>query len=43
MTYAWHPLYTFKLERAGQTKGEGAMDFGPPFYAVSPAGAAVVK
>jgi predicted lipoprotein with Yx(FWY)xxD motif len=43
VTYAGHPLYTFKLERAGQTTGEGAMDFGPPFYAVSPAGAAVVK
>ena len=36
VTYAWHPLYTFKLERAGQTKGEGAMDFGPPFYASRP-------
>ena len=43
VTYAGHPLYTFKLERAGQTKGEGATDAGPPFYAVSPAGAAVVK
>ena len=43
VTYRGHPLYTFKLERTGQTKGEGAMDFGPPFYAVSPAGAAVVK
>jgi predicted lipoprotein with Yx(FWY)xxD motif len=43
VTYRGHPLYTFKLERAGQTKGEGATDFGPPFYAVSPAGAAVVK
>jgi hypothetical protein len=43
VTYAGHPLYTFKLERAGQTTGEGAKDFGPPFYAVSPSGAAVVK
>jgi predicted lipoprotein with Yx(FWY)xxD motif len=43
VTYAGHPLYTFKLERAGQTSGEGLTDFGPPFYAVSPAGAAVVK
>jgi len=42
-TYGGHPLYTFKLERAGQTSGEGLTDFGPPFYAVSPAGAAVVK
>ena len=42
-TYGGHPLYTFKLERAGQTRGEGLSDFGPPFYAVSPAGAAVVK
>jgi predicted lipoprotein with Yx(FWY)xxD motif len=43
VTYRGHPLYTFKLERAGQTKGEGDTDAGPPFYAVSPAGAAVVK
>ena len=43
VTYRGHPLYTFKLERAGQTTGEGATDFGPPFYAVSPSGAAVVK
>ena len=43
VTYGGHPLYTFKLERAGQTSGEGLTDFGPPFYAVSPAGAAVVK
>jgi len=43
VTYGGHPLYTFKLERAGQTRGEGLTDFGPPFYAVSPAGAAVVK
>jgi predicted lipoprotein with Yx(FWY)xxD motif len=43
VTYRGHPLYTFKLEHAGQTKGEGLTDFGPPFYAVSPAGAAVVK
>jgi hypothetical protein len=43
VTYRGHPLYTFKLEHAGQTTGEGATDFGPPFYAVSPSGAAVVK
>jgi hypothetical protein len=43
VTYRGHPLYTFKLEHAGQAKGEGLTDFGPPFYAVSPAGAAVVK
>lgn len=43
VTYGGHPLYTFKLDRAGQTKGEGLTDAGPPFYAVSPAGAAVVK
>jgi predicted lipoprotein with Yx(FWY)xxD motif len=43
VTYRGHPLYTFKLERSGQTKGEGLTDFGPPFYAVSPSGAAVVK
>jgi predicted lipoprotein with Yx(FWY)xxD motif len=43
VTYRGHPLYTFKLDRAGQTKGEGDTDAGPPFYAVSPAGVAVVK
>jgi predicted lipoprotein with Yx(FWY)xxD motif len=43
VTYGGHPLYTFKLERAGQTTGEGLTDFGPPFYAVSPSGVAVVK
>ena len=43
VTYRGHPLYTFKLERAGQTKGEGDTDAGPPFYAVSPSGAAVVR
>ena len=43
VTYRGHPLYTFKLEQAGQTKGEGLTDFGPPFYAVSPTGAAIVK
>ena len=43
VTYRGHPLYTFKLEHAGQTKGEGDTDAGPPFYAVSPSGAAVVK
>ena len=43
VTYRRHPLYTFKLEQAGQTKGEGLTDFGPPFYAVSPTGAAIVK
>ena len=43
VTYRGHPLYAFELERAGQTSGEGLTDFGPPFYAVSLAGAAVVK
>jgi predicted lipoprotein with Yx(FWY)xxD motif len=43
VTYGGHPLYTFKLERAGHTTGEGLTDFGPPFYAVSPSGVAVVK
>jgi predicted lipoprotein with Yx(FWY)xxD motif len=28
VTYRGHPLYTFKLERAGQTRGEGLTDFG---------------
>ena len=43
VTYGGHPLYTFKLERAGQTRGEGLTDFGPPFYAVSSTGSAIVK
>jgi predicted lipoprotein with Yx(FWY)xxD motif len=43
VTYGGHPLYTFKLERAGQTRGEGLTDFGPPFYAVAPTGSAIVK
>ena len=43
VTYRGHPLYTFELERAGQTRGEGHTDFGPPFYAVSPAGAGIVR
>jgi predicted lipoprotein with Yx(FWY)xxD motif len=43
ITYGGHPLFTFKLERAGQTTGQGLTDFGPPFYAVSPAGRAIVR
>jgi predicted lipoprotein with Yx(FWY)xxD motif len=44
VTYGGHPLYRFSLDtRAGQTKGEGLDDFGAHWYAVSPAGAKVVK
>jgi predicted lipoprotein with Yx(FWY)xxD motif len=44
VTYARHPLYTFALDKAaGQTKGEGSSAFGAKWYAVSKAGAAVIK
>jgi predicted lipoprotein with Yx(FWY)xxD motif len=44
VTYGGHPLYRFSLDTAaGQTKGEGLDDFGAHWYAVSPAGAKVVK
>jgi predicted lipoprotein with Yx(FWY)xxD motif len=44
ITYGGHPLYRFSLDtRAGQTKGEGLDDFGAHWYAVSPAGAKVLK
>ena len=44
VTYAGHPLYRFSLDvRAGQVKGEGLDDFGAHWYAVSPAGAKIMK
>ena len=44
VTYKRHPLYTFvKDTKKGQTNGEGVNGFGALWYAVSPAGAAVVK
>jgi predicted lipoprotein with Yx(FWY)xxD motif len=44
VTYNRHPLYTFvKDTKKGQTNGEGLNAFGAKWYAVSPAGAKVVK
>jgi predicted lipoprotein with Yx(FWY)xxD motif len=44
VTYNHHPLYTFaKDAMKGQTNGEGVKAFGATWYAVSPAGAKVVK
>jgi predicted lipoprotein with Yx(FWY)xxD motif len=44
VTYNHHPLYTFvKDKRTGQTNGEGLNAFGAKWYAVSPAGAKVVR
>ena len=44
VTYNHHPLYTFvKDKRKGQTNGEGLNAFGAKWYAVSPAGAKVVR
>src|SRR5205807_10122331 len=44
VTYNHHPLYTFvKDKRKGQTAGEGLNAFGAKWYAVSPAGARVVR
>jgi predicted lipoprotein with Yx(FWY)xxD motif len=44
VTYDHHPLYTFvKDTKKGQTTGEGLDAFGAKWYAVSPAGAKVVK
>jgi len=43
VTYAGHPLYWFSGDTAaGDTNGEGLTDFGGAWYAVSPAGKAVV-
>jgi predicted lipoprotein with Yx(FWY)xxD motif len=44
VTYNHHPLYRFaKDTRKGQTKGEELTAFGAEWFAVSPAGAKVVK
>ena len=44
VTYAGHPLYTFKLDaKPGQTKGEGTSFFGGSWYALSGSGARVEK
>ena len=44
VTYNHHPLYTFvKDKRKGQTNGEGLSAFGAKWYAVSPAGARVLR
>jgi predicted lipoprotein with Yx(FWY)xxD motif len=44
VTYNHHPLYTFaKDKKKGQTSGEGVNAFGALWYAVSPAGASIVK
>jgi predicted lipoprotein with Yx(FWY)xxD motif len=44
VTYNHHPVYTFvKDTKKGQTSGEGLNFFGGLWYAVSPAGAKVVK
>jgi predicted lipoprotein with Yx(FWY)xxD motif len=44
VTYNRHPLYMFaKDKKKGQTNGEGLSAFGAKWYAVSPAGAMVVK
>lgn len=43
VTYAGHPLYWFSGDtKAGDTNGEGLNDFGGEWYAISPAGKAVV-
>ena len=44
VTYAGHPLYTFKLDaKPGQAKGEGTSFFGGSWYALSGSGARVEK
>jgi len=44
VTYAGHPLYTFKLDaKPGQTKGEGTSFFGGSWYVLSGSGAGVEK
>jgi predicted lipoprotein with Yx(FWY)xxD motif len=44
VTYAGHPLYWFSGDtKAGDTNGQGLTDFGGAWYAVSPAGKAVVR
>jgi predicted lipoprotein with Yx(FWY)xxD motif len=44
VTYAGHPLYFFKLDKAaGQTNGEGLDFFGGKWYGVNSAGKAVKR
>jgi hypothetical protein len=44
VTYNHHPLYTFANDKQkGQTNGEGFNAFGAKWYAVSPAGAKVLR
>jgi len=44
VTYNHHPLYTFVNDKQkGQTNGEGFNAFGAKWYAVSPAGAKVLR
>jgi len=44
VTYNHHPLYTFVMDtKKGQTKGEAFSAFGAKWYALSPAGARVLK
>jgi predicted lipoprotein with Yx(FWY)xxD motif len=44
VTYNRHPLYTYALDKlAGQTRGEGSLNFGARWWAVSARGTAVVK
>jgi predicted lipoprotein with Yx(FWY)xxD motif len=44
LTYRNHPLYTFALDKhAGQTKGQGLLEFGAKWYAVSKVGTAIVE
>jgi predicted lipoprotein with Yx(FWY)xxD motif len=44
VTYRKHPVYTFANDtKKGQTNGEGVNAFGALWYALSPAGATVLK
>jgi predicted lipoprotein with Yx(FWY)xxD motif len=44
VTYAGHPLYTFKLDaKAGRAKGEGTDFFGGGWYVVAASGAKLEK
>jgi predicted lipoprotein with Yx(FWY)xxD motif len=44
VTYNRHPLYSYVLDKqAGQTRGEGSLNFGARWWAVSARGTAVVK
>lgn len=44
VTYNRHPLYSYALDRrAGQTNGQGSLNFGARWWAVSARGTAVVR